>query len=68
MEGLKKIGIFFAYWITTIVGCFLTLFVVRFFTQQFDIAAAIDAPTDELTYAAFVFIVIGLVVAFKYRR
>lgn len=68
MEALKKIGMFFVHWIATIVGCFLTLFVVRFFVHQFNITAAIGVPPDNYDVAAIVFVVIGLVVAFKCRR
>lgn len=68
MEGLKKIGMFFAHWIATIIGCFLTLFVVRFLVYQFNIVVAIDVSSDKLAEAALVFIIIGLVVAFECRK
>ena len=68
MEGMKKIGMFFAYWISTILGCFLTLFVIRFMVYRFNIASAIGAPVDKLTDAGLVFAIIGLVVAWRYLK
>lgn len=68
MENLKKIGWFFAIWISTVVGLFSAIFVVRLlFITKFNIVSAILDIDPGSAQSVFY---IGLIVAccFLYKK